>query len=224
MKTARKFISMVMVICISMLIACNSFLMTARADGIPKGSIATVTAETKLNLRSEPQGEIIGKLPHGETVTILSERDRNGYYYVRVHKTGLECYAYGEYLALKETPNTNVDIEPDHTQTSSNVNSNEQHLFFENATLIVFSEQKLNLRKKPSRKANRIIYLEMGDKLEVVSTKVKNNYILVRDIATEKVGYVDIGYVALYTPEYDNNNTNNHICDCINCSCNCKQK
>ena len=87
--------------------------MVASAAVMPKGSVAVVTADTKLNLREKPQGEIIGKIARGKTVTILSEIDRNGYYRIRVDETGLECYAYGEFLEfLYSGPATQQPIVP----------------------------------------------------------------------------------------------------------------
>lgn len=223
MKTERNFRIhfLTIVICISMLIA-SLFVPTATAEGFPIGSTAYVCADTRLNLRAEPQGEIIGDLARGKTVTILSKIDRNGYYYIRVNQTGQECYAYGEYLALKETGSTVSNS----TSTSSNnstatTNYNTTSEYEEGETLYVISEQKLNLRKKASRKADRIIYLYYGNVLEVVSSKVKNNYILVKDLSTNKVGYVDTRYVAFELEEI----TYCECCKCCECcECCCETK
>lgn len=205
MKTERNIGSCFLntVICIVMLIA-SLFVTTAYAEGFPVGSIAYVCADTRLNLRAEPQGEIIGDIARGKTVTILSKVDRNGYYFIRVNQTGQECYAYGEYLALKENNSTS------NNSTSTTISENSKYA--KGDILYVISEQKLNMRKKPDRKANRIIYLYYGDKLEVVSPKVKNNYILVKSLFTGKVGYVDTSYV-------DFNLRENCCCNCCECCC-----
>ena len=96
------------VICIVMLVVyfITQTAVVASAAVMPAGSIAVVTADTKLNLREEPQGKIIGKLARGKEVTILSEIDRDGYYRIMVNETGLECYAYGEFLEFLYDGNT----------------------------------------------------------------------------------------------------------------------
>ena len=153
-------------ICAAALILClttkTAFSVSA---GMPVNSLAVVTAETKLNLRDRPQGEIIGKLPHGEYVETLSERDRNGYYRIRVLSTGLECYAYGEYLQFVSAG----IVEPERPTYDTEGNQPEQDngdeiIIPEGSTLVVISDVKLNMRKKPNRKADRIKYLYYGDK------------------------------------------------------------
>lgn len=196
MKAERNYktLILVVVICVSTLIASLS-VQSAYAEGFPLGSVASVCADTKLNLRDVPQGEIIGKLPRGETVTTLSKIDRDGYYHIRVNKTGQECYAYGEYLALVQSGNQNNEYDsslyPDDDVTI------ELSDFEEGNILFVTSMQQLNMRKRPSRKGNRIKYLYYGDKLQVISPELKNNYILVKDLADGKIGYVDKDYVVL---------------------------
>ena len=216
MKTERNFgiYFLNTVICTVVLIA-SLFVTTASAEGFPVGSIAYVCADTRLNLRAEPQGEIIGDIARGKTVTILSKIDRNGYYFIRVNQTGQECYAYGEYLALKESNSTSSNSTVTSTNTTITTNYSEPSKYTKGDTLYVTSEQKLNLRKKPSRKADRIIYLCYGNKLEVVSPKVKNNYILVKSLNTGKVGYVDTSYV-------DFNLEENCCCRCCEYCCKAK--
>lgn len=188
--------------------------VVAYAEVSARNCTAYVNADTKLNLRREPQGEIIGKLPRGETVTILSEIDRNGYYHIRVDKTGLECYAYGEYLTVlyenktQETTNNTVKNE----NYSSQIEKDE----LEGKILVVVSQKQLNMRKKANKNAERIKYLEYGDKLKAISGKVKNGYILVRDLQDGKVGYVDIDYV-IWEDEYMDTK---QCCQDSQCKCN----
>lgn len=218
--TERKCRKMFLVVLSAMLLAFLARMMVAyAAESSAIGCVAIVNADTKLNLREEPQGKIIGKLPRGESVTILSEQDRNGYYKVLVHRDNMECYAYGEYLTILHT-NTSITNTSSNSTTvkpdNSNVSYEEKKSEWENATLIVVSDKKLNLRKKPSRKANRIKYLEDGDRLVVMSPEIKNNYILVKDLADGKVGYVDINYVVLES-EYGNSGCKTKCCE--NCTC-----
>lgn len=185
--------------------------MNACAEVSSVNCIAYVNADTKLNLREEPQGKIIGKLPRGESVTILSEIDRNGYYRIRVNKTGLECYAYGEYLTITYT-NRNQET----TTKPKNVYVETEKNDWENEIVVVISEKQLNMRKKVSKNAERIKYLEYGDELKVISGKNKNGYILVKDLQDGKVGYVDIDYVILES-EYM---STKQYCQDSECKCN----
>lgn len=196
--------------------------MVASAAVMPKGSVAVVTADTKLNLREKPQGEIIGKIARGKTVTILSEIDRNGYYRIRVDETGLECYAYGEYLeflysgSATQQPAPSVPEQaPSYTGPTHEYESEES--IPEGTILVVDVDTKLNMRKKPSRKGDRIQYLYDGEMLEVVSSQVKNNYVLVRDFNDGKLGYVSLDYVVIAGDE----NTDKKVCAPGNCCQNC---
>lgn len=197
--------------------------MVASAAVMPAGSVAVVTADTKLNLREKPQGKVIGKIARGETVTILSEIDRNGYYRIRVNETGLECYAYGEYLEFlysgttTQQPTVSIpEQEPSYTEEPTYEYESEESIP-EGTILVVVSDAKLNMRKKPSRKGARIQYLYYGEKLEVVSSKVKNNYVLVRDFNDGKVGYVSLDYVVVEGDE----SLNEKVCSPENCCPNC---
>lgn len=211
MKTERNYriYILVTVICIAMLLTGFS-VQAANAEGFPVGSIAYVSADTRVNLRAEPQGEIIGDLARGKTVTILSQIDRNGYYHIRVNQTGQECYAYGEYLTLQEigTQSNKTEVTP---KTNTTITA-EYSEYEEGAILFVISEQELNFRKKPNRKADRIKYLHYGDKLQVVSSKVKNNYLLVKDLSDDKLGYVDISYIDFELED-------NSCCEAHQCWC-----
>ena len=69
---------------------------TAYAEsGLKAGSTAYACPETFVNLRDAPQGNIIGEIPRGTKVTIVSSAS-NGYYYVKVN--GGYYYVYGQYL------------------------------------------------------------------------------------------------------------------------------
>lgn len=215
------------VICIIALVIYifSQTVMVASAAVMPAGSIAVVTADTKLNLREEPQGKIIGKLARGKEVTILSEIDRDGYYRIRVNETGLECYAYGEYLeflydgnASQEPIYSIPEQEPIYTEEPIYSYEEDDGITIPEGTiLVVNSNGKLNMRKKPSKKGDRIQYLYDGELLEVVSSNVKNNYVLVRDYNDGKVGYVSLDYVEIWGEQ----NLNNKECSPENCCQNC---
>ena len=219
-RSYRNFFSMV--ICMVMLIACLSVTVVAYAEGFAVGTTVFVNVDTKLNLRDKPQGNIIGGIRRGEAVTILSEIDRNGYYRIRVNKTGEVCYAYGEYLTLQNIENVKVEKYPqDNVITSGWIDydkplSEYDDPDLENATLVVISDSKLNMRKGASRKAARVKYLYYGELLQVVSPEVKNGYILVKDMVDGKVGYVDTEYVTFENPDVIEEPD---YCDSTNCWC-----
>lgn len=221
MKSRRNYrtITFGTVVCIFALVICilTETAMVASAAVMPQGSIAVVTADTKLNLRQEPQGKIIGKIARGKEVTILSEIDRNGYYRIRVNETGLECYAYGEFLEFLrpgtvEQPSVNIPEQDNHDYEIPDVT------VFDGEILVVVSNGKLNMRKGPTRKADRIQYLYDGDRLQIVSYEVKNDFILVRDLRAGKIGYVHTDYVRL-----ESEMTPVRVCSpetcCPNCIC-----
>ena len=217
-----------LVICIILIITVMANTVVASAsESLPLYCTARVVNATKLNLRREPQGEVIGQLATDKTVTILSEIDRNGYYHVRVDETGLECYAFGEYLAFVSYGTTNTPVivppftyEPDEDYTEPEYDSSE-NAYYKGATLVVTSDKKLNLRKRPSRKGYRLKYLYNGELLEVVSTKVENGYIRVKDLSDGTIGYVSTDYVALLGNEdFIFNESCTCNCNCISCCCN----
>ena len=202
MRTERSYKKVFsMVICMVMLIACLS--VTAYAEGFAVGTTVFVNVETKLNLRDAPQGNIIGGVRRGESVTIMSEVDRNGYYRIMVDKTGEVCYAYGEYLTLKNIENVKVPQKDpsdfmwiDYDKTLSEYDDPD----LENARLLVVSDAKLNMRKGAGKKFARVKYLYYGAELVVVSSEIKNGYVKVKDVVDGKVGYVDTRYVTFKNP------------------------
>ncbi len=230
MKAERIFGRMfTLVICIILIITITATTVAAANESLPLYSTARVVNASKLNLRREPQGEIIGKLASGKTVTILSEIDRNGYYHVRVDETGLECYVYGEYLAFESLGNQttpvvpNFTYEPDEEVSYDEIfSSSEETFYYEGATLVVTSDKKLNLRKKPSRKGYRLKYLYNGELVEIVDPTVKNGYIRVKDISDGTIGYVSIDYVAYdgYVEDVILPSACNCNCQCPGCYCN----
>ena len=222
MKTRRFFAKVTLIaICIAMLVTLLApKIIAAAAEELPLYCTAKVTNATKLNLRREPQGEIIGKLAKDKTVTILSNIDRNGYYFIKVHETGLECYAYGEYLSFVSYGEYSTPVEPS-IKYEEPLPSPSGSIYYEGATLVVRSDKKLNMRKKPSRKGYRLKYLNDGDLLEVESTDIINGYILVRDLSDNKLGYVSLDYVVLDDcDDYFEKSQCNCNCICTSCYCN----
>lgn len=217
-----KVITLVICICLVTTVLAST-VAAASTEGLPLNCTARVVNATKLNLRREPQGEIIGKLATNKTVTILSPIDRNGYYHVRVDETGLECYAYGEYLAFVSygTQSTPIIVppftyEPDEDDYPTEDESTGDYAYYIGAQLVVTSDKKLNLRRKPSKSGYRLKYLYNGEELEVVSTKVQDGYIRVKDLSDGTIGYVSLDYVMLK----DTGNNYFEICTC-NCTCTC---
>lgn len=225
MKTRRTFTKVTLIaltIALLVTLLAPSIVATAAEGELPLYCTAKVTNASKLNLRREPQGEIIGKLARDKTVTILSNIDRNGYYFIRVQETRLECYAYGEYLSFVSYGEYSAPVEKPN-EYEEKLPAPSGSIYYEGATLVVRSDKKLNMRKKPSKKGYRIKYLDDGDLLEVESTDVINGYILVRDLSDNKLGYVSLDYVVLDDCEdYYQQSTCNCNCTCPGCYCNNK--
>lgn len=203
----------VMVIIALMLIILTVTNVHAQASGIPVGSIAYVNVSDFLNLRREPQGEIIGQIARGEKVTILSGPDRNNYYQICVNKTGEVCYAYGEYLVGTQIQSSPIEA----TGNSNNVSNKKPTMQGTGVYMTVNSDYKLNMRVGPNRSERRVRYLANGEIVEVLDETIKNNYIKVRAESDGKIGYVDLNYLVSSDSDTLNNEQNNCVCQCECC-------
>ena len=199
MKTATRFTATLVTLVLVLLFTVTT--SSAATSILEPGDLAIITADTFLNLRDKPQGEIIGKIPHGDIITIKSKVDRNGYYKVYINRTGETGYAYGEYLSLYQTSNGNDDY------TVPTIDG-----LTKGATLVVTVDTWLNLREKPNINSRIISYLYNGVHLQVMSEEIKNDYILVYNTSTRIAGYVHIDYVKVV----DENSTTDYEC-CPNC-------
>lgn len=199
MKTATRFTATLVTLVLVLLFTVTT--SSAATSILEPGDLAIVTADTFLNLRDKPQGEIIGKIPHGEIITIKSKVDRNSYYKVYINRTGETGYAYGEYLSLYKTSNGNDDY------TVPTIDG-----LTKGATLVVTVDTWLNLREKPDINSTIISYLYSGARLQVMSEEIKNGYILVYNTSTKIAGYVHIDYVKVV----DANTSTDYEC-CPNC-------
>ena len=202
MKTATRFTATLVTLVLVLLFTVTT--SSAAISILEPGDLAIITADTFLNLRDKPQGEIIGKIPHGDIITIKSKVDRNGYYKVYINRTGETGYAYGEYLSLYKTSNGNDDY------TVPTIDG-----LTKGATLVVTVDTWLNLREKPNINSRIISYLYNGVHLQVMSEEIKNDYILVYNTSTRIAGYVHIDYVKIVD---ENTSTDYECCpDCKYC-------
>ena len=202
MKTATRFTATLVTLVLVLLFTVTT--SSAATSILEPGDLAIITADTFLNLRDKPQGEIIGKIPHGDIITIKSKVDRNGYYKVYINRTGETGYAYGEYLSLYKTSNGNDDY------TVPTIDG-----LTKGATLVVTVDTWLNLREKPNINSRIISYLYNGVHLQVMSEEIKNDYILVYNTSTRIAGYVHIDYVKIVD---ENTSTDYECCpDCKYC-------
>lgn len=202
MKTATRFTATLVTLVLVLLFTVTT--SSAATSILEPGDLAIITADTFLNLRDKPQGEIIGKIPHGDIITIKSKVDRNGYYKVYINRTGETGYAYGEYLSLYKTSNGNDDY------TVPTIDG-----LTKGATLVVTVDTWLNLREKPNINSRIISYLYNGVHLQVMSEEIKNDYILVYNTSTKIAGYVHIDYVKVVD---ENTSTDYECCpDCKYC-------
>ena len=246
MKKARKLSIYVGILVLVLLFTIVTPISATANSSLELYSLAYVKVDTFLNLRLEPQGEIIGQIPNNAVVTILSQRDRNGYYKIQVNKTNEVGYVYGEYLSayyyfddndvsyaelFRPTPTPSPSPTPIPTIKEIRTISTSDGFSLVEDTLVVLSQYKLNFRSNPSINGERIKYLLGGNKLQLLSYTVSDNYILVKEISTGLTGYVDYRYVGykegvsvkrltvtdVYTPE----TTPTYGC-CQYCQCNCQ--
>ena len=222
MKTATRFTATLVTLVLVLLFTVTT--SSAATSILEPGDLAIINADTFLNLRDKPQGEIIGKIPHGDIITIKSKVDRNNYYKVYISRTGETGYAYGEYLeflydgsAVQQPIVPSIPEQAPSQPEYPTYDDESEESIPEGTILVVKVDTKLNMRKKPSRKGDRIQYLYNGEMLEVVSPRVKNNYVLVRDFNDGKVGYVSLDYVVVYGDDTLNKN----VCAPGNCCQNC---
>ena len=202
MKTATRFTATLVTLVLVLLFTVTT--SSAATSILEPEDLAIINADTFLNLRDKPQGEIIGKIPHGDIITIKSKVDRNGYYKVYINRTGETGYAYGEYLSLYKTSNGNDDY------TVPTIDG-----LTKGATLVVTVDTWLNLREKPNINSRIISYLYNGVHLQVMSEEIKNDYILVYNTSTRIAGYVHIDYVKVVD---ENTSTDYECCpDCKYC-------
>lgn len=245
MKKARKLSIYVGTLVLVLLFTIVTPISASAITSLEPYSLAYVKVDTFLNLRFEPQGEIIGQVPNNAIVTILSKVDRNGYYKIRVNKTNEVGYAYGEYLSayyyfddedvsyeeiLRPTPTPSPMPTPTHTVKDIRTISTSDGFSLAEDTLVVTSQYKLNFRSSPSINGERIKYLYSGDKLQLLSYNVYDNYIYVKEISTGLIGYVDYTYVGYkdgnyvkkltVIDEYTPNTKPTYSC-CQYCQCNC---
>ena len=199
MKTATRFTATLVTLILVLLFTVTT--TSAATSILEPGDLALVTADTFLNLRDKPQGEIIGKIPHGEIVTIKTKVDRNNYYKVYINRTGKTGYAYGEYLSPYQTNTSNGDY------TVPTIDG-----LTKGATLIVTVDTWLNMRERPNINSTIISHLYNGTHLQVMSEEIKNDYILVYNASNKLYGYVHIDYVKVV----DDNSSTNYEC-CPNC-------
>ena len=174
----------------------------AMAGGLAAGSTAYVCADTFLNLREEPQGEIIGQIARGETVTILSGPDRNSYYHIKVNKTGKVCYAYGQYLTADKVEK-NVRTKTQNKKDKKVIECPLCDVCLENCDENVYyvtSKRWLNLREGPSMDTKRIMKLYHGVILIVLDDEPINHFVKVMVLDDGTEGYVHTDYISQDPP------------------------
>ena len=158
----------------------------ALAAGFTPGTIVYCNAETYLNLRSSPQGEIVGQIKRGAELTIMSNVDRDGYYQVRVNATGENGFAYGTYLSAEK-------VEPIRQATREEKDISSRYL--EGEILYVNSADRLRLRTKASTDdSSKVIrWLETDEAVVVLNTKVTNGFLYVQTVNDQLKGYAYAG-------------------------------
>lgn len=171
------------IIAIVMILAISMPTIALAYDGFQVGATVYVNVNDYLNLRKEPQGEIIGQLPRGETVTILAKKDRDGYYQVKVNSSGKTGYCYGEYL-------TQTKVEKNRkTQPATTDGPNVGDIYS------IHTAVTLRLKREPSISARYYRFFEDGEQLEILDTKVQEGYIKIRALKDGQEGYAYFKYM-----------------------------
>lgn len=199
-------VSLVLMVFTLVVVFCFTVGPTAyAATSISKNATAYVTVDTSLNLRDAPvNGNVIGELYNGDSVTILSDYSFSGYYYVRVDRTGKTGYVYGEYLTPKSQSSNNWnDFDEDCGYDGDNTPvSKLKSPKLENATLVVISSNGTGLYQKSSNSSALVTYLWSSSKLKVLIPTINKGYIYVQD-TSGNYGYVSADHVALYGQDDD---------------------
>ena len=149
--------------------------LTTSPSGSTTITTKTGTATENLNLRNQASlsGKILTTIPKGKTVTILSEKDENGWY--KVSYDGKTGYAISNYIkegdsnseSTESTPSTPVPIEGQPTEN-------------------------LNLRDQPSTSGKILTTIPKGKTVTILSEKNANGWYKVS--YNGKTGYVSGSY------------------------------
>lgn len=186
-KTERNMFTRGLMIIIAMVIMAVSMPITALAsDSFQVGATVYVNVNDYLNLRKEPQGEIIGQIARGETVTILAKKDRDGYYKVRVNRTNETGFCYGDYLTqekISKKGNANA------TATVKNETLKVGDIYS------IHTAVTLRLKKEPSIKSNYYRFFSDGEQLKILDTKVQEGYVKVLALKDGQEGYAYFKYM-----------------------------
>ena len=146
-------------------------------------SLGQTTENLNLRQQANTNGSILAIIPKGETITLLSDKDANGWYQVSyLDKTG---YVYGDYItkisqgsnSSNTTPSTSTPIEG---QTTEN----------------------LNLRQQANTSASILTTIPKGTTIQVLADKDSNGWYKVN--YSGKIGYVSSSYLTITkysTPE-----------------------
>ena len=129
----------------------------------------TGTATENLNLRDQPgtSGKILTTIPKGKTVTILSEKDENGWY--KVSYDGKTGYVSGSYLTTSTSSSTTIT-----TKTGT-------------------ATENLNLRNQASLSGKILTTIPKGKTVTILSEKDENGWYKVS--YDGKTGYAISNYI-----------------------------
>ena len=147
-------------------------------------SLGQTTENLNLRHQANTNGSILAIIPKGETITLLSDKDANGWYKVSyLEKTG---YVYGDYI-------TKIS----HGSNSSNTTTPSASNPIEGQTT-----ENLNLRHQANTSASIITTIPKGATVQVLADKDSNGWYKVN--YSGKTGYVSSSYLTITkysTPE-----------------------
>ena len=176
-----------MVVLALFMVFCFSFVNASAA-------YATVTADW-LRLHKTPQGDVVGKVKYGTLLELLEGPDRDGYYKVSYKEN--VYYVYGSYLDF-----SNSEV-PSSQQKQAKTKA-KYFLFTEEiepkALMFVNAKKAVSLRKYAEPYSLRLGWVDRGEPVILVSTRVtKNGFVKVATLDGTVEGYTFFKYLS-YKP------------------------
>ena len=147
-------------------------------------SLGQTTENLNLRQQANTNGSILAIIPKGETITLLSDKDANGWYQVSyLDKTG---YVYGDYI----------------TKISQGSNSSNTTTPSASTPIEGQTTENLNLRQQANTSASILTTIPKGTTIQVLADKDSNGWYKVN--YSGKIGYVSSSYLTITkysTPE-----------------------
>lgn len=160
------------------------------------------TEKDPINVRKKPQGEVIGTIPKGKVVDVIRVVNYDGKDWAVTEYKGHTVYLYGEYLAKVQSENGKpLKVETGEKASGKTSSIKKSHgvnpyVNLEGAELYQVNTNSagLNVRKKPSGKADILVRVETDSYLWVIEVCKDGEWAKVM-YAPNKTGYVMTKYL-----------------------------